>query len=217
MKYRLKFSKNGSASYISHLDLMRTFQRAFSRAGIALKRSEGFNPHPLLFIALPLSVGQESVCELLDFETLYPLDAPAAIDALSFALPDGIEALRITAAGAKFAKIKWISVIGTFFYDNTPPENILARLREYFAAEKLIIRKKTKRGEGNFDIQGAYRDLRFSTDGVSVTLSARVSAQNPTMNPALFIDALASSDGLLPDAARFIRTDLFDELLAPFN
>ena len=48
MADRLLFSKTGRAKYISHLDLMRTFQRAFSRAGIQIKHTEGFNPHPFV-------------------------------------------------------------------------------------------------------------------------------------------------------------------------
>ena len=52
MADRLLFSKTGRAKYISHLDLMRTFQRAFARAGIQIKHTEGFNPHPFVSIAL---------------------------------------------------------------------------------------------------------------------------------------------------------------------
>ena len=66
-KLRLRFEKTGRAIYISHLDLMATMQRAFSRAGFRLQYSEGFNPHPLISILLPLSVGTASVCELMDF------------------------------------------------------------------------------------------------------------------------------------------------------
>ena len=66
-KYRMRFSKTGRAVYISHLDLMRTITRAFLRAECRLKYSEGFNPHPNISIALPLSVGCESVCEIMDF------------------------------------------------------------------------------------------------------------------------------------------------------
>ena len=66
-KLRLRFRKTGRAVYISHLDLMQTMQRAFFRADYALRYSEGFNPHPLISIALPLSVGTASECELMDF------------------------------------------------------------------------------------------------------------------------------------------------------
>lgn len=65
---RALFEKTGTAVWISHLDLMRLFQRAFARANLPLKHTQGFNPRPSVSIALPLSVGLESVCELLDFE-----------------------------------------------------------------------------------------------------------------------------------------------------
>ena len=61
-KLRLRFSKKGKAIYISHLDLMRTLQRSFLRAGYPLKYSEGYNPHPLISILLPLGVGCSSEC-----------------------------------------------------------------------------------------------------------------------------------------------------------
>ena len=56
-KLRLRFAKEGRAVYISHLDLMRTMQRAFLRAEYPLKYSEGFNPHAQISIVMPLSVG----------------------------------------------------------------------------------------------------------------------------------------------------------------
>ena len=70
MADRLLFSKTGRAKYISHLDLMRTFQRAFARAKIQIKHTEGFHPHPFVSIALPLSVGYSSQCEILEFTLL---------------------------------------------------------------------------------------------------------------------------------------------------
>ena len=65
---RMLFEKTGKAVWISHLDLMRLFQRAFKRAGLPLTHTQGFNPRPSVSIALPLSVGVESKCELLDFQ-----------------------------------------------------------------------------------------------------------------------------------------------------
>ena len=65
---RLLFEKKGNAIWISHLDLMRAFQRAFKRADLPLTHTTGFNPRPSVSIALPLSLGIESRCELLDFD-----------------------------------------------------------------------------------------------------------------------------------------------------
>ena len=69
---RALFEKVGTARFISHLDLMRLFQRAFKRAGLPLTHTQGFNPRPSVSIALPLSLGAESYCELLDFDLESP-------------------------------------------------------------------------------------------------------------------------------------------------
>ena len=67
-KLRLTFVKEGRAVYLSHLDLLRTFQRVFLRQGLVLRHSQGYHPHPIISFALPLPVGQASDCEVLDFE-----------------------------------------------------------------------------------------------------------------------------------------------------
>ena len=69
-KYVMTFSKTGTICYTSHLDLMRMFKRAFKRGGIKLAYSQGFNPHPKLGFAQPLSLGYEGMKELMEFETV---------------------------------------------------------------------------------------------------------------------------------------------------
>ena len=87
--HRLAFTKADTAKFISHLDLMRTFQRSFLRAGIHIKHTEGFNPHAFVSIPLPLSVGYSSSCEVLECQVLdTPLEeVPRRMNA---ALPAGI-------------------------------------------------------------------------------------------------------------------------------
>ena len=60
-KLRLLFIKEAQASYISHLDLLRTFQRAFPRTELDIKHSQGYHPHPIISIVLPLPVGQRAL------------------------------------------------------------------------------------------------------------------------------------------------------------
>ena len=62
-KYTIVFSKTGLVKYISHLDMLRLFKRAFRRAGIELAYSQGFNPHPKMGFAQPLSLGYEAEAE----------------------------------------------------------------------------------------------------------------------------------------------------------
>ena len=68
-KYILTFSKTGTICYTSHLDMMKMFKRVFKRAGIKQSYSQGFNPHPKMTFAQPLSLGYWGLGELLEFET----------------------------------------------------------------------------------------------------------------------------------------------------
>ena len=66
---RVYFTKTGEASYISLLDLQRVMQRALKRSGLPVWYTLGFNPHIYMTFAAPLSLGQESLCETVDFKT----------------------------------------------------------------------------------------------------------------------------------------------------
>ena len=128
-KFRLRFSKTGRAVYISHLDLMRTIQRAFLRAGYPLKYSEGFNPHAIISILLPLSVGTASKCELMDFTLAADTDMSSLPEILTQAMPEGITALEAYLVERKGKELKWLEVEGVLEYDNRS-ESELAVLAE---------------------------------------------------------------------------------------
>ena len=163
-KLRLRFEKTGRAVYISHLDLMRTMQRAFQRAGLSLKYSEGFNPHPQLSILLPLGVGCASRCELMDLRLREETELETLPERLSAALPEGIRALEAYPAARKAGELKWLLIDGFMEYDDRDAEEMCASLRAFFAGESLVIRKKTKRGEGETDIAPAIREIAFNAD-----------------------------------------------------
>ena len=67
-KYRIKYTKGPELRFVSHLDLMRLFQRAVRRAGLPIGYSHGFNPHQLMSFGNPLSLGMTSTGEYCDFE-----------------------------------------------------------------------------------------------------------------------------------------------------
>lgn len=90
-KYVIHFSKKGYIKYTSHLDMLRLFKRAFKKTGISLVHSQGFNPHPKMGFAQPLSLGYTSSCEFLEFETQEVQDEREMAEKLSAAMPEGIE------------------------------------------------------------------------------------------------------------------------------
>jgi len=84
------FSKKGTIRYISHLDLMRLFTRAFRRACLPIKVSEGFSPHHKFSIKRALKLGVESDSEEATVLLMEPLEPEEFRDRLQKQLPEGI-------------------------------------------------------------------------------------------------------------------------------
>ena len=217
-KLRLLFEKTGRAAYISHLDLMRTMQRAFLRAGLPLKYSEGFNPHAQISMLLPLSLGHESLCELMDFRVGADCELDAMAGRLTAALPEGIRVLRVYEPERKGRELKWLRVRGRLDYDAGQSADTAAALEAFFARDRLVILRRTKRGEGESDIRPAIRELKAVSAPEGIVLDAVVSAQEPTLNPELLVSALRQLEpDLAPDFARFTRVAVYDAEMRPFE
>lgn len=90
-RYVMKFYKDGYVKYTSHLDLLRIFKRSFKKTGLALQYSQGFNPHPKMGFAQPLSLGYSSKCELIEFETVENHDPANILQRMKSVLPEGLE------------------------------------------------------------------------------------------------------------------------------
>ncbi len=217
-KLRLRFEKTGRAVWISHLDLMHTMQRAFSRAGYELKYSEGFNPHPQISIALPLSVGVGSRCEIMDFRLKGDAELSELPARLTAVMPEGIVVTDCYEQENKFAQLKYLEIRGAFAYDERPALEMSEELTRFFAQPEIVIEKKTKRGQGQSDIKPAIREIRFEAGEREVHLHAVISAQEPTLNPALLPDALRQRrPELEPDFAKFTRIENYLENMQIFR
>lgn len=211
-KLRLRFEKKDRAVYISHLDLMHTMQRAFSRAGYELKYSEGFNPHPQISIALPLSVGASSLCEIMDFKLTHDVDVSEIPGKLSAVMPEGIKVTDCYEAQNKVALLKYLEIEGIFEYDERDTAKMRDELESFYAAEQIVITKKTKRGMGESDIKPAIKSISFEAGEKIVKLHAVISAQEPTLNPSLLEDALKQkAPEIAPDFAKFTRLETYYE------
>ena len=217
-KLRLRFKKTGRAIYISHLDLMKTMQRAFSRAEYELKYSEGFNPRPQISIALPLSVGMGSVCEVMDFRLRHDADLAELPARLTAALPEGIEIIEAYEPSRKASEIKWLEVEGVMEYDERDAGEMAAALRGFYAAPEIVITKKTKRGLGEMDIKPAIQSIAFTHGDKCVKVDAFISAQEPTLNPELLTDALRQrAPEIAPDFAKYMRIETYDAQMNVFR
>jgi radical SAM-linked protein len=98
-RLRLKFSRGEELKFLSHLDLMRLWERALRRAGLPLAYSEGFTPHPQIALAAPLAVGVTSQAELMDVFLSRWVPPHSFIAQVKEQLPHGIDLLEAWAVG----------------------------------------------------------------------------------------------------------------------
>ena len=94
-RLRLRFSRGAELKYISHLDIIRLWHRAFNRAGIELAYSEGFNPHPRIHLAAPLSLGVTGGSELMDVVVAGQSTSHSLLELVNLQLPPGIKILQV--------------------------------------------------------------------------------------------------------------------------
>ena len=220
MADRLLFSKTGRAKYISHLDLMRTFQRAFSRAGIQIKHTEGYNPHPFVSIALPLSVGYSSECEILEFGLVGGAAAEEVPERLTAAMPEGIIIHRCAPAEKPLKQLAYVNYIVNMEYEEGRPLEAETALKELLSRESLVIQKKSKKAKSGFtevDLIPLIKSWSLECGRDTMTLNAVLSAQNPGLNPELIRSAFCEIyPQYTPDFVSFHRRAVLDVEGEPF-
>lgn len=210
---RALFEKTGTAVYISHLDLMRLFQRAFKRAGLSLTHSHGFNPRPSVSIAMPMSLGMESQCELLDFDLE---ERPESLDLicqkLNDALIPGVRVRKVYEGGQKLKNLAYLDCCLTLEYDRGVPANGLEELKVLFSRESLPVQKKGKNGMTEQDIVPLIRRLELAViSSGELEIRARICCQNPNLNPMQLVAAVnCYLPELAPDFVRCCRTEIYD-------
>ena len=217
---RLLFKKTGSAVWISHLDLMRVFQRAFKRAGLPLTHTQGFNPRPDVSIALPLSVGVESVCELLDFDLdRDTVSCEEICSRLNAVLIPGVQVCEVYSNGRKLRDLSLLHCSVTMEYDSGIPESAVTDIKDLFASKELIVPKKGKNGIQDQDIIPMIRRMDVWAAGeCAIILDCDICCQNPTLNPMQLGAAIAlHRPDLKPDFVKCKRIEIFDNTMNVFR
>ncbi len=210
---RALFEKTGSAAYISHLDLMRLFQRSFKRAGLSLTHTKGFNPRPSVSIALPLSLGVESVCELLDFDLEGECISNEEIrDRLNQTLTEGVRVAQVYDSGEKLKNLAYLSCDISLEYDQGIPENACGRILSLFTNQEVIVEKKGKNGPSEQNIAPMIQELSAEEKTpTELNLHALICCQNPSLNPAQLTAAIVKYiPDLAPDFAKICRREIYN-------
>ena len=168
-------------------------------------------------IALPLPVGIGSICELMDIGVAMDKLPEGTIKAINKTLPEGLSVVEVYTSGKKFSSIEWIGISGMLYYDADPPPDIVERLSECFSKESIVIAKKTKSGISDLDIRPFIREVCIGKSH-EVTISAKISAQNPSINHENLMSAIKGGfEPLIPDFYDFTRTEVFDKDMNVFS
>lgn len=166
MKVRIKFAKAGIARFIGHLDVMRYFQKAVRRAGIAIRYSGGFSPHQLMSFAAPLGVGITSNGEYLDIEVEDDEDTATMKARLNQVMAEGFSVKSCLVlpkeAGNAMSLVAAARYTVAFRPSCMPqnPEEWFAGLISFYDRDRVNIIKKTKKGEKELDLKPLIYELK---------------------------------------------------------
>jgi radical SAM-linked protein len=208
-RLRLAFGKGEAIKYISHLDLARTWERIFRRAGLPLAYSQGFNPRPRFQIAAALPVGVTGHTELLDLWLTECLSPEVALARLRPMLPSGLDVsdvheveLRAPSLQSQMRSADYRVVLQT----QEPTEAIRIRLQALLDAPALQRQRHHKGKLQTYDLRPFVQSLSVDPGGAGVqilTMRLQASPQGAG-RPDQVLDALGLS--LAPHA--IARTNL---------
>ncbi|MBE6781494.1 MAG: DUF2344 domain-containing protein [Ruminococcaceae bacterium] len=180
---RVFYKKSGRMKFISHLDMNRFMIRMVRMSGIPVWYSEGFNPHPYITFALPLSLGFNSNYEVMDIrlnDDDYPLDS--VCNNLKKLMPKGIEIFKVDNPVMKAGDVAFAEFRIEFDDISLYRKEII----EFLSSEKIEAEKKTKKG-GVKIINLKEFISEFNVDGNSLILILSAGSNN-NLNPKLILD-----------------------------
>lgn len=194
---RIWFKKEGLSKYISHLDLNKVMTLAFNRSKIPIWHTEGFNPHPFITFALPLSLGFAGECETMDIRLLEEnFNLSFIPEILNKGLPEGISVYKAAEPVMKPADISLANYEICLSCDSQSPLQLSDEFNELLGNEAVITQKKTKKGIKDIDLKPYLTDYSLTTasDGVlfAITLPA---GSRENINPILYLNALKNKTG----------------------
>ena len=202
-KYILTFSKTGTICYTSHLDMMKMFKRVFKRAGIKQSYSQGFNPHPKMTFAQPLSLGYWGLGELLEFENDEDYGADFIKNTLAPLMPEGIVITDCVEAenskktlASKTDAAEYIIAIPLHEALDMDNDRIHDK---YMGQDQIITYKKQKKKKelAEVDIKPMIRDLSFVVEEETLFVTALLdSGSTSNLSPELVITTLMECLGI---------------------
>ncbi|MBQ8780497.1 MAG: DUF2344 domain-containing protein [Oscillospiraceae bacterium] len=192
------FEKTGRARFISHLDLVRTMQRAMKRSKIPVWYTQGFNPRIYLNFPLALSLGVESSVEIMDFEIVEKVPFEKMCDDINRVLPEGIRFLSMSTPVCRNKEVAFAEYAMDFYAEGMNGADIGAALDRVLQQDRIEFEKHSKsKGIILVDIK-PHIDIRSRNDsGDSLYLELRLPAgMDLNLNSTIFTDAFSKYSGI---------------------
>ena len=219
-KYAVGFSKTGTICYTSHLDIMRLFNRVIKRAGIKLAYSHGFNPHPKMVFAQPLSLGYTGLNEYIEIETTEDHEPGYIAEKLSELMPSGLDIKGCERMAEGRKTLAAMTVAAEYMIEIPLAEPVdmsdgeIAEL--YMSQDRIITLKKQKKKKVpvEIDIKPMIRQLQVSQqDGLIVIDTVLDSGSISNLSPELLIKTFTESLGIDTDRSEMdvTRKQIFFE------
>ncbi len=150
-RFRVRFGKRGDMRLVSHLDLVRLFDRVVRRAAIPVAYTNGFHPSPRISIANALTLGATSEGEIIDFELKHVLDIEDFRQRLVAQLPVNIPVYAVEEVPVRSKAATSLLEEAEYLIDiaiDTPVDTVTweSWLQQLRNAESIMLEKKTKSG-----------------------------------------------------------------------
>ena len=186
---RILLYKKDRLKFVSHLDMNRFMTRILPLSKIPVWYTEGFNPHPYLTFALPLSLGFESEYEILDIRVVDDDFTNEMVkDALNRVMPEYIQAYEVVDADKKVGKIGFAEFKITF---SEYPQDLPQRLTTFLLQESILVEKTGKKGKvSTIDLAPKIKKFSLDAEDDSLVLNVTLPAGGAdNVNPTLLLDA----------------------------
>lgn len=141
MKKRVYFDKFGEMKFISHLDLLRFFDRLLKKSQIPVKYSQGFHPRPKMSFGSPISLGTEAYNELMDFELEIPMSNEEVFDRLN---SSNVVGFRVNKVEDVIGKASIMEEYTIMVYEIESEEEIIRKLETLLNQEEIVEVKEKK-------------------------------------------------------------------------